>query len=92
MVVGPILEHTDYQDMEVQVRAVEVAAGKPVVIHILLLPIAGGTRYRTYVKKTFLIRIYKSLKTRSITVKRRSKLLCPKCPLQYDVKERLKSK
>ena len=31
MVVGPILEHTDYQDMEVHVQAVEVAAGKPEV-------------------------------------------------------------
>ena len=31
MVVRPILEHTDDQDMEVQVWAVEVAAGKPEV-------------------------------------------------------------
>jgi hypothetical protein len=98
MVVGPILEHTDYQDMGVQVRAVEVAVGKPEVgfqkvvetgdteatyiVVANLVVLQAGLEYRTYVEKGFMIRTYKSLKNRSITVKRRSK-----CPSQFHAKE-----
>jgi hypothetical protein len=80
--------------MEVQVRAVEVAVGKPEVgiqkvvetgdmeatyiVVANLVVLQAGLEYR----KGFMIRTYKSLKNRSITVKRRSK-----CPSQFDAKE-----